>query len=169
MIDFPWDSAIIATIVSVAISLTILLIREKKIEPEKWKKEAKRETLLKQIQAYGELLNFLDSSEARRKVWKREIKQVTNDHTHLFLLPGHEIQFNKIFRENMGYYSSEIIELFTNFVENDTNFDFAEKKWKQEQSSWYQGVNLSDLHNQVRGKFGELRKEYQELTGHSIS
>jgi len=162
-------SVAIAVAISAVISVGLYFYKEKRIEPKRWKKNVKKDILEKQIQAYGELLNFLDSSEARRKAWKREIQQVTDDHTHLFLLPGHEIQFNKIFRENMGYYSSEIIELFTNFVENDTNFDFAEKKWKQEQSSWYHGVNLSDLHNQVRGKFGELRKEYQELTGHSIS
>lgn len=42
------------------------------------------------------------------------------------------------------------------------------KKWKQDQSSWYQGVDLGDMHTLIRKEFNEFRKKYEEMTGHSF-
>ena len=163
------DTAIIAAIISAVITIGFLVIREYLIEPRKWKKDSQRITLLKQIEAYGKIVGFLDDAEARRKVWKRtDVSQVTEKHTHLFLLPGHEIQFNQIFRENLAYFSNDIIDFHKTFIENDTDFDFAEKKWKEDQSSWYQGVDLGDMHSLIRIQFNELRDKYQKMTGHSF-
>lgn len=163
------DTAIIAAGISAIISIGVLVAREFLIEPHKWKREAKRETLLKEIEAYGELLNFLDSAEARRKAWKSTTIQVKQDDTHLFLLPGHEIQFNKIFRDNMSFLSNEIIQLYNTFVESDSEYDFAEKRWNPNQNSWYQGLNLSQMHELVRKQFINLRKQYEKNTSFTFS
>ena len=166
--EFSIDNAIIAATISAAISLAVFFYRERKVEPQKWKRDAKAQTLLKQIEAYGELLNFLNSAEARRRACERLITQVKETDTHLFVLPGHEIQFNQIFRKNMGFYSEEVIRLHTSFIEHDTDYDFAEKRWKENQSSWYQGVNLSELHKVVRRNFDELRKQYEDMTSYNF-
>jgi len=163
------DSAIIAAVISAVIAIGFLFIREYIIEPKKWKKDVKKETLLKQIEAYGKILSFLDDAEARRKAWTRkDVSQVTDNHTHLFLLPGHEIQFNKIFRDNLAYLSNDIIDFHKTFIELDTNFDFGEKKWK-DQSSWFQGVDLGDMHSLIHTQFNKLREDYQKMTGHSFN
>lgn len=163
------DGAIIAAVISAIISIGFLVIREFLIEPKKWKRESQKESSLKQIEAYGELLAFLDGAEARRKAWVRPISQIKENDTHVFLLPGHEIQFNKIFRENMAYFSSEVIDCYKSLLEKDKKFDLAEKKWKQDQNSWYQGFNLSEMHQLIKKKFNTLRKKHENTTGHSFT
>jgi len=163
------DSAVVAAIISAVITIGFLIIREYLIEPKKWKKDAKKETLLKQIESYGRILSFLDAAEARKKNWKSgNITQVKDSDTHLFFLPGHEKQFNEIIRNNLAYFSNDIIEFHRTFIENDTEFYFAEQKWKDNQSSWIQGVNLGDMHTLIRTEFNEFRKKYEKMTGHSF-
>lgn len=159
---------IIAALVSGVIAAYLMFFRESIIEPKRWKKNVKQQTLLHQLNAYGKLLAFLDAAEARRKNWKKFSNFIKDRDTHLFLLPGHEIQFNKIFSENMSYFTNEIIDCHKTLVENDEHFNLAEKRWNPDQSSWYQGYDLSEMHNLIKNQFFEMRKKYHEMTGHSF-
>lgn len=165
MSEFPWDSAIISAAIAAAISIGVFFYKEKKVEPQKWKKDIQAQTLLKQIKSYGKLLNFLNAAEARRKALPQgSLTQVGETDTHIFLLPNHEIQFNKIFRENTGFFSTELNNLYASLIEKDHNWDLSEKKWKENQGSWVHGVNLSEIHNLVKTQFQALRKQYEEMT-----
>ncbi|MDE2589949.1 MAG: hypothetical protein KGL95_09840 [Patescibacteria group bacterium] len=166
MSEFPVDSAIVSAAIAAIISIAVFFYKERKVEPQKWKRDMQAQTLLKQIKAHGKLLNFLDAAEARKKALPTTgtLTQVGETDTHIFLLPDHEIQFNKIFRENTGYFSNELNKLYGSLIESDRNWDLSEKKWKENQSSWIHGVNLSEIHNVVRNQFHALRKQYEEMT-----
>ena len=164
-----FDSAVIAAIISAIIAIGFLIIREYIFEPKKWKKDVKKETLLKQIESHGRILSFLDDAEARQKTWKKVNKSNVNEKaTHLFLLPGHEIQFNQIFRDNLAYLTNDIIESHKTFIESDTDFHFAEKKWVQDQSSWHYEVDLSNMHALIQNEFNKFREKYEEITDYSF-
>lgn len=149
--------------------ILILFLKEKKFNPENWKKNSQLQISLKQIEAYGELLAFLDAAQARKKNLRSGMLQVKKTDTHLFLLPGHEIQFNKIFRENMSFFSPEVIKSHIKLLENDKDFDLVEKIWPKNQTSWYQGYDISEMHQLVKSKFYEIRQKCETVTGYSFS
>jgi len=115
MVEFPLDSAIIAVIISSVIASLIVLIREKKIEPERWKKTTKLQTIEKRLKAYDELLNFLRTAEERAKNWG-------DDLTHSFERPNGTEEFKAIFQRNFYLFSSKLNQLYFNAIKSDTRF-----------------------------------------------
>ena len=159
---------IITFVIGLVIPSIFWLIKEKKFDPEKWKKDSKKDTILQQIAAYGKLLIFLDSAEIRRKGFDREMPQVTKDSTHLFLFPGHDKQFNQLFRENLHLCSENIRRLHNQIIKNDEDYLFSEKKWPENQHSWIQAFDFSEIHSEIKKEYVNLKNEYKNLTDYSI-
>ena len=167
--SYTIDNAIIAVIISAAVSSIFWFVKEKKLDPEKWKKDAKKETMLKQIESYGKILVFLNSARERRKNFTRETKHVSKESTHLFFFPGDVQDFNDVFRENLPLCSDNILGLYNEFMNSDKTFLFSSMKWKSDQPAWIQAFDITKIHDAIQKEYDMIRNEYEKLTGYSIN
>ena len=159
--EFPWASAIIATVISVGISLLVLTIREKKIEPDKWKKNTKLLSMERQLEALGILVNLLQSTQQKAK--RQNINKQANT-THLFEVPEDSTIFRKFFSEKRYLLPEDIVNEYLKIEANDTYFGLSDKG---KQSALI--LDLSNMQNLAESKFVNLKKEYEDLTGYKLS
>ena len=162
MTEFPWDSAIIATVISLSISIVILLIREKKIEPEKWKKNAQLSTLEKQLETYGTLLNFLHSTNEKAK---RQNLSDTRKEKHLLEIPYDADKFRQIFSDKRYLLSDKIVAEYLKVEKEDQYFALSRKP-KENQTSLL--CNLTDMQKYVEEGYSNLRTKFKDLTGYEL-
>lgn len=151
---------IVAAIISAAVSFSVLLYREHRIEPERWKKNAKLETIEKRLEAYGTLLNFLQSSKSRSRHYSKD-----SENQYLLIIPQDRDNFLGIFQKYRYLFSSKLIETFQQVIDNDTNLYLSPKT---QQNDWYQLFDLSAMEQTVQAEFQELQNEHKNLTGYSI-
>ena len=85
-------SVAIAVAISAIITAILYFYKEKKIEPERWKKTVKLHEIEKRLTAYGELLNILRTAEERGKNWGN-----SSEHPHAFERPYGTEEFKKVF------------------------------------------------------------------------
>jgi len=152
-------SVAIAVTISVAITVILYFYKEKKLEPEKWKKNTKKELMEKRLEAYGSLLNFLEASEIRGKRWNKE---ETGGKNHLLIFPGDGNEFTKIFSQNRHLYSLEIIKKYQQVLKEDETYLFSKKPWGQDEKGWYELFDLKDIHQLIEKEFNSLKDEYEK-------
>lgn len=158
MPDFPWDSALIATVISVAISLGILLVREKKFEPEKWKKNVRLEKITKKLEVYGRLNTLLESGTERIK--RQKVGEGKKE-THLIEIPLDLDKLQQIFEGSRYLLSDKLIQTYRNFVREDEYFSDVSSRKKDPTVLL---CDLSEMHKIAKEEFDVIKKEYEELT-----
>src|SRR3989442_12969470 len=119
------NSAIIAAIISASIALGVFFIREKRVEPSKWKRDAQLATLREQLQAYSELMGLLQYG--KQKV-KRQNLGEKHYKTHLFSVPDDSDKLREIFRTKRHLFSTNIVEQYLKIERDDTFFLLDTKK-----------------------------------------
>jgi len=151
--DNTFLSAIIAVIVSGFISLAILLYREHKLEPSRWKKNAEKEDIENKLQAYGELKTLIEESSMRSK-------NLSNDEMkHTFEKPKGTAVFKELMRKNHHLYSNEITEEYYKLIRADKYFGMSDFKEK----STFFSMNLTDMQKLVTEEYENLKTKYNNL------
>lgn len=110
---------------------------------------------------------FLDAAKERRRNFNVQNILVAKNTTHLFFLPGHEVLFNTIIRDNMVFFTKKTIQCYKNVIAKDTKFNLSEMRWEKE-SQWVYAVILTELHVDVENHFFSLRDQYEKNTGFSF-
>ena len=162
---FPIDSAIVAAIVSGSIVIAFLLYKEKKLEPQKWKNNAKLQTIEKRLEAYGTLLNFLQSSKSRGSNFGTVPEVDSEKKSHLLIIPQDRDKLLEIFQKYRYLFSLKLIENFQNLIKNDKELYLASKT---QEDDWYQLFDLSEMEQISQTEFQNLQSEHQNLTGYSM-
>lgn len=158
---FPIDSAIVAAIVSGSIVIAFLIYKEKKLEPQKWKNNAKLQTIEKRLEAYGTLLNFLQSSKSRGNNFGKN----SENKSHLLIIPQDRDKLLETFQKYRYLFSLKLIENFQNLIKNDKELYLASKT---QEDDWYQLFDLSEMEQIAQTEFQNLQSEHQDLTGYSM-
>jgi hypothetical protein len=159
--EFPYDSAIIATVISVAISLVVLAYREKKLEPDKWKKNAKLATMDKQLEAYGSLLTILHACEG--KATRQQINENT-EFTHLLEVPKDSENLRSLIMVKRYLLSEKIVDEYLKMEKGDTYFALTPKEGKSSTLL----INLREMQDIVEYHFISLKDDYKKLTGYEL-
>jgi len=158
-------SVAIAVTISAIITAALYFYKEKKIEPKRWKKNAKKDSMEKRLFAYGSLVNFLQEAEKRGKNF---IKADSPNKKYLLLFPGDETEFHKIFQGNHYLFSPATRDQYLEILQNDDDLMFSKKKWKKDQSSWYEVFDFSDLHQLAEDEYNDIKIDYEELIGYKL-
>ncbi len=161
MSEFPFDSAIIATVISISISLIVLLLREKKLDPEKWKKNTKLSTIEKQLEAYGILLTILHACE--EKIKRQGLNERTES-THLLETPKDADNLRKVFSEKRFLLSEEIVKEYLKMEKDDAYFGLSPKEGKESPIL----ANLSRMQELAELHYVNLKDDFKEMTDYEL-
>lgn len=154
-----FDSAIIAVIVSAAISLTIFFIRERKLEPDKWKKNIEFKDLEEQLEAHGILLTILESCAQRAQ---RQGVGGSGDKSHLLQFPSDLDRIKEIFEKSRYLLSKELVDEYLDLVRKDEYFQDSTSRKEGKSSEVF--CALSKMQEITKRKFEELEKKREKFT-----
>lgn len=161
--DFPLDSAIIAAIISVSVTGIMILYKEHRLEPNRWKKDAKVSVLEKQLQAYAGLVIFLKSAKTRGDNWG------SDEYPHALVQDKDTIEFQRIFRDNYHLFSSKVNDEYLEAVKSDTKFQLGHKpKDDPHISSSDLSLNLSKMQELAEMHYNSLKTNYEKITGYEL-
>ena len=153
----PIFGAIIGGLIVGVITLYIMLFKEKKIEPEKWKKNVKFEKLTKKLEVYGRLNTLLDAGTERIK---RQNQQEGEKDTHLIEMPHDLDKLQQIFEGPRYLLSENLIKTYLDFVREDKFFSDISSR-KNDPSVIF--CDLSEMHKIAQEEFDEINKELEEM------
>lgn len=154
-----FDSAIIAVIISTAISLAILVVREKKLEPDKWKKNIEFKDLEAQLQAHGILLTILESCAQRAK---RQGIGGSGDKSHLLQFPTDLDRIKEIFEKSRYLLSKELVDEYLDLIRKDEYFQDSTSRKDEKPSEIF--CALSKMEEIAKRKFEELKSQRDDFT-----
>lgn len=163
MPDFPLDSAIIAAIISVSVTGIMILYKEHKLEPNRWKKDAKVSVLEKQLQAYAGLVSFLKAAKTRGDNWGND------EYPHALVQDKDTIEFERIFRDNYHLFSSAVNDEYIKAIKSDTKFQLGSRpKDDPHVSSNHLSFDLSKMQELVEMHYDSLKVNYEKITGYEL-
>ena len=162
-------SVAIAVAISAVISAALYFYKEKKIEPERWKKTAKLQAVEKRLKACGELLNILRTAEERGKNWND-----SSGHPHAFERPYGTEQFKRIFQENMHLFSSKLNQHYFDAIKSDTRFGLTPRKESSDPkfsstTFTHFSLNLKEMQSTAVEEYTKIKKDFQDLTGYEFT
>ncbi len=117
------DSAIITVIISAATAFGIFGLKERWIEPRRWKKNVEIANLEKKLEVYGTLTTLLQSfyeKAHRRRPYEEESSQTDNNNSHSLELPYDANKLDEIFEKSRYLLSDELIKKYLQFIGQDT-------------------------------------------------
>ena len=151
-------SGLIAAGVSAVVAISILLIKEKLIEPQKIKKNIHIETLEKKLEVYGRLATLIEAAEENAKGNPLCKSQNT---THVLDYPVDEEKLKDIFERSRHLLSIDLIDEYLRFVKEKKTFHSTSSSTGRQTS--YTICNLSDMEECAENEFYDLKEEYNKL------
>lgn len=162
--DFPLDSAIVAVVISALVTGLIIIIKEYRIEPNKWKKDKKLDILDKRLQAYGVLISFLKTAKTRGENWNH------NKGRHSLVKDNGTLEFQQIFQNNYYLFTSNLNDEYIKAIKSDTKFGLTTKPSKYDYvTTSHFSLDLSTMQKLAEGDYEKLLTEYERLTGYELS
>ena len=120
---------IVGLIVGVTPSMFVLFLKEKKFDPEKWKKDTIWQLHAQKLEVYGQLKTLLDTGKQRMK--RQNSTNQNNEDSHLLMVPEDYETLKNIFGKYRYILSHNLVELYLEFIKNDKYFsDVSSKKNK---------------------------------------
>ena len=119
------------------------------------------QTIEKRLEAYGTLLNFLQSSKSRGKNFDKN----SENKPHLLIIPQDRDKLLEIFQKYRYLFSLKLIETFQNLIKNDKDLYLASRT---REDDWYQLFDLLEMEQIVQTEFQNLQSEHRHLTGYSM-
>ena len=150
-------SGIIAAIVSGIISAVILLIKEMKVEPNKFKKNAKLSILENRLQSYGKLLSLLKAAKQRAKN--------AGGKDYVFTKPVGTEEFRETLENNHHLFSKKLTDEYFKCIEKDTYHGLSSGVKKDNNIALFT-MPLDDMYKIVAEEYSQLQKEFQKITGY---
>ena len=172
-----WATLVIGLIVGVVPSMLVLFLREKKFEPNKWKKDSKLKNILQKLEIYSMLNTLLESGQRRAKRQKLQ----DGETLYVLLVPTDYDVFRDIFGRCRHLLSDDLIDSYFKLViEADTFFldvsstesstsgeiDHKNNGFKVNLKQKTTTVILADLqhmHTIAKNEYLEIKKEYSKL------
>ena len=160
--NFSLDSVIIAAVISAVITGVIIIYKEHKLEPTKWKKDARLALIEKRLQVYGNLISFLTSAKIRGDNWG-------TDSRHSLVHGKDTTEFQQIFRKYYHLFSPKLNNEYLKAVKADKHFRLGSKpKEEPHISSNDISFDLSSMHELSEKDYSSILTEYEKMTGYSI-
>lgn len=160
MINVPFDTVILAAVISAIVAISINAYREHGIEPRRFRKNAKLQALEERLQAYGSLLNVIEVAEQRAKVIAHP------EVTHSLSKPDGTTEFMNLFERNYHLFSNDLNKEYLKLVHDDKYFGLTDKpKGSQELF----GVKLYPLQRLAEEQYSQLKEEYKKITGYGFN
>lgn len=151
------DSTIVAAVVSAVVSFSILVISNFVIQPRRWKQNIRVHNLEKRLEVYGALLTFLkslrDKNERQPHPGLKEEYMMENPYDYKRMVGFFE-RYNYLL-------SNEISQLWLEFIKSDKYFGLFSSLSKPSTLNF----DLSKMEELVEKEYGELKSQYQNLTG----
>src|SRR5438094_512415 len=141
--EFPYDSALIAAVVSVGISVIMYIIAEKKIEPRKWRKNIELSMLEKQLEIYGTVTTLLQAMKQKAK--REGISRESTVQHHLMELPDDIYKLEEVFEKERYLLSQQLIDTYLTLVNKDTSFMIHNSKHRKESNPDFMFANLDEM------------------------
>jgi hypothetical protein len=159
------DNAIISVIISAAVSFGIFGLKEKWIEPRRWRRSAEAIKLEKKLEVYGALTTLLESfyHKGQRINVHKGIQDPSHSYEHALELPFDADKLDEIFERSRYLLSDDLITKYMEYVKQDTYHSiFQARKGGEPQVVL---VDLKEMQTASENEFGHLNKKYKELMG----
>jgi len=152
-----YTHVLIAAGVSAAVSVGILFLKEKLLDPQKAKKSIRFEIIEKKLQVYGKLTTLIESAEENAKTnpicANKKLPHVLN-------YPDEENKLKDIFETSRHLISSELIDEYLKFVKEKETYHPSSTS--ERQNSWTV-CNLSEMEEGAENELHDLKEEYEKL------
>ena len=125
------ESALIAVVVSVMVSISVLWVKDKYFEPRKIKRQIKSVSIQKKIEAYGKLTALLGAAEEKGK---DNLACTQSNTTHFLDHPKDVDKIKEIFENNYSIFPFELNNLYFKFEKEQKTFH---------STSSYSGTHIS--------------------------
>src|SRR5690348_4224852 len=152
-----YTGVLIAAGVSAAVSVGILFLKEKLLDPQKVKKNIKFEIIEKKLQVYGKLTTLIESAEENAKTNPICIDKKM---THVLNYPDEENKLKDIFETSRHLISSELIDEYMKFIKEKETYHPSPPSGKQ--NSWTV-CNLNEMEEGAENELHDLKEEYEKL------
>lgn len=150
---------IIGLIVGVVPSMFVLLLKEKKFEPENWKKDTTWKLYTQKLEVYGQLKTLLDMGRQRTK--RQNSTNQNNEQTHLLIIPDDYESFKNIFGKYRYMLSDNLVQLYLEFIKDDKYFSDVFSKENKQASTML--CNLEDLEKIVTKEYDVLKRNHSKM------
>lgn len=162
MDDYKRRPAIFAAIVSAAVSFGIFGLKEKWIEPGRWKKSTELE---KKLEIYGTLTTLLQSfhQKTQRVNLQKGTETTASKYQHALEVPFDADKLDKIFEKARYLLSDDLITRYTEYINQDTYHSIFQARIGI--GSDVVMVDLKDMQSLAEKEFGLLKEKYKILTG----
>lgn len=112
------DNAIISVIISAAVSFGIFGLKEKWIEPRRWRRSAEAVKLEKKLEVYGTLTTLLQSfyNKRQRINIHKETQDTPKPCEHALELPFDADKLDEIFEKSRYLLSEDLISEYMKYV-----------------------------------------------------
>lgn len=161
------DNAIISVIISAAVAFGIFGLKEKWIEPKRWRRSAEAVKLEKKLEVYGALTTLLQSfySKGQRTNIHKGTQDTPQPYAHALELPFDADKLDEIFEKSRYLLSEDLITKYMEYVKQDTYHNIFQAR--RGIGSQVALVDLKEIQSASEGEFDLLNKKYKELMGFS--
>jgi hypothetical protein len=159
------DNAVISVIISAAVSFGIFGLKEKWIEPRRWRKSAEAAKLEKKLEVYSTLTTLLQSfyHKRQRVGIHKETHDTSKPGEHALELPFDADKLDEIFEKSRYLLSEDLISEYMKYVKQDTYHNIFQAR--RGVGSQVALVDLKAMQSASEKEFGLLNKKYKELMG----
>jgi hypothetical protein len=157
------DTAILTVVISAAVSFGIFGLKEKWVEPRRWKRSTEAVKLEKKLEVYGTLTTLLQSfyHKGQRVDLKKGTQTMDPQYQHSLELPFDADKLDEIFEKSRYLISEDLITKYMEYIEKDTARVIF--KARKEVGSGVVMVNLTDMQSAAEREFADLQGKYKEL------
>ena len=149
--------------ISAVITGVIIIYKEYKLEPTKWKKDVKLALIEKRLQAYGGLISFLKAAKIRGSNWNDD------ELLHSLVQDQDTIEFQRIFRDYYYLFSSKLNDEYFKVVKSDKYFRLGSKPIEDPHvSSRNISFDLSTMQELSEQDYKNILAEHEKMTEYSI-
>jgi hypothetical protein len=156
------DNAIISVIISAAVSFGIFGLKEKWIEPRRWRRSAEAAKLERKLEVYSTLTTLLQSFYHKGQRINVH-KETSKPGEHALDLPFDADKLDEIFEKSRYLLSEELISEYMRYVMQDTYHNIYQAR--RGVGSQVALVDLREMQSTSEREFGLLNKKYKELMG----
>jgi hypothetical protein len=162
--DITISNAIITVIISASVAIGIFGLKERWIEPSRWKKNIKKEIIDKKLEAYGTLITIIQAYEENAKndsICKQE------GFTHVIPISTDD-KLDGIIERFRHYLTNELIDEYLQFIQTKKTFlSYSGRDNTVKSSATY--CKLSKIQEIAENTYVDLKEEYEKLTGYKLN
>jgi hypothetical protein len=161
--EYTIDTAIITVIISASVAFGIFGLKEKWIEPRRWKKTIKKEIVKEQLEVFGTLTTLLQTFEK-----KAEDDQIckTNNFTHHLDSPLDDNKLNEIFEKSRYLLSKELAKEYLKFVKEKKTYNSYKGDEKIGSNTY---CNLIEMQKIAENEYVKVKTEYEKITSYKLN